>query len=55
MQSFDHEIQSVIFPGNKVTDQNKFDNCEEYEHLTQIVAGRSLIRLILGDIACQKL
>ena len=29
MQNFDREIQSLIFPGNKATDQNKFDNCEE--------------------------
>ena len=25
MQSFAHEIQSLIFPGNKITDQNKED------------------------------
>ena len=37
MQSSDREIQSLIFPGNKATDQNKFDNCEEYEHLNQKV------------------
>ena len=55
MQSFDHEIQSLMFPGNKATDPNKFDNCEEYEHLNQIVAETSLIQLVLGDIACQKL
>ena len=55
MQSFDREIQSLISPGNKATDQNKFDNCEEYEHLNQIVAETSLIRLVLGDIPCQKL
>ena len=55
MQSFDLEIQLLIFPGNKATDQNKFDNCEEYEYLNQIVAETSLIRLGLGDIACQKL
>ena len=29
MKSFDHEVQSLIFPGNKATDQNNFDNCEE--------------------------
>ena len=51
MQSFDREIQSLIFPGNKATGQNKFDNCEEYEHLNQIVAETSLFRLVLGDIA----
>ena len=39
----------------KATDQNKFDNCEEYEHLNLTVAGTSLIRNVLGDIACQKL
>ena len=39
----------------KATDQNEFDKCEEYEHLNQIVAGTSLIRLVLGDIPCQKL
>ena len=32
-KSFDRKIRSLIFPGNKATDQNKFDNCEEYEHL----------------------
>ena len=52
MQSFDREIQSMIFPGNKATDQNKFDNCEENEHLIQTVAEMPLVRL---DIACQKL
>ena len=55
MQSFDREIQSLIFPGNKATDQNKFNNGEEYEHLNQTVAETSLIRLALGDIPCQKL
>ena len=55
MQWFDREIQSLIFPGNKATDQNKFDNCEEHGHLNQTVAETSLIRLVLGDIACQKL
>ena len=55
MQSFDREIQSLIFPGNKATDQNKFDNYEEYEHLNQTAAGASLIRLVIVDIACQKL
>ena len=55
MQSFDHEIQSLMFPGNKATDQNKFGNCEEYEHLNQTVTETSLIQLILGDIACQNL
>ena len=55
MQSFDHEIQSLIFLGNKATDQIKFDDCEEYEHLSQIVAETSSIRLVLGDNACQKL
>ena len=53
--SFDREIQSLIFLGNKATDQNKFDNCEEYKHLTQVVAELSLIQLVFGDIACQKL
>ena len=33
MQSFDREIQSLIFPGNKATDQNKFDNCESAVYL----------------------
>ena len=55
MQSFDREIQSLIFPGNKAADQNKFDNYEEDEYLNQTVAETSLIRLVLGDIACQKL
>ena len=44
MQSLDREIQSLIFPGNNATDQNKFDNCEEYEHLNQTGAKTSLIR-----------
>ena len=43
MQSFDWGIHSLIFPGNKATDQNKFDNCEEYEHLNQTVAETTLI------------
>ena len=34
-RSFNCEIQSLIFPGNKATDQNKFGNCEEYEQLNQ--------------------
>ena len=55
MQSFDGEIQSLIFTGNKATDQNKFDNCEEYEPLNQTSAETSLIRHVLGDIVCQKL
>ena len=55
MQSFDREIQSLIFLGSKATDQNKFDNCEECEHLNQIVTETSLIRLVLGYIACQNL
>ena len=55
MQSFDREIQSLIFPENRATDQNISDNCEEYEHLNQIVAETSLIQLVVGDIACQKL
>ena len=50
---FDRESQSLIFPGNKSTDQHKFNNCEEYEHLNQTVAETSLIRLVLGDIPCQ--
>ena len=50
MQSFDLEIQSLIFPGNKAIDQNKFDNCEEYEDLNQAVAEMSSIPLVLGDI-----
>ena len=54
MQSFDSEIKSLIFPGNKTTDQNQFDNCEEYEHPNQIVAETFLIRLILGDICISK-
>ena len=53
MQSFDREIQSLIFPGNKATDQNKFDNYQEYERLNQTVADTSLIRLVLRGIACQ--
>ena len=28
MQSFDREIQLLISPGNKATDQNELDNCE---------------------------
>ena len=52
---FDREIQSLTFPGNKATDQNKLDNCEEYKNLNQIFAETSLIRLVLGDIACKKL
>ena len=52
---FEREIQSLIFPGNKAADQTKFDNCEEYEHLNQTVVETSLIRLVPGDIACQKL
>ena len=55
MQSFDREAQSLIFPENKTTDQNKFDNCEEYECLNQIVAEKSLFRLVLENIACRKL
>ena len=50
MQSSDCEIQSLIFPGNKATDRNKFDYCEEYEHLNQTVAETSLIGLVVGDI-----
>ena len=52
---FDREIQSLIFPGNKAIDQNKFDSCKEYEHTNQIFAEMSLIQLVLRDIACQKL
>ena len=55
MQSFDHEIQSLIFLGNKATDQDKFRNCEEYKHMNQTVVEKSLIRFVLGDNACQKL
>ena len=55
MQSFDRVIQSLVFPGNRVTDQSKIDNLEEYKHLNQIVAETSLIGLVLGDITCQKL
>ena len=41
--SFDCEIQSLIFPGNKATDQNEYDDdCEEYEQLNQIGAEKSL-------------
>ena len=40
MQSFDRDIESLIFPGNKATDQNKCDNCEEYEHLNQLLRER---------------
>ena len=54
MQSFDCEIQSSIFPRNKVTDY-KFDNFEENEHLNQTVAETSLILPVLRDIACQRL
>ena len=43
MQTFDREIQSLVFPGNKATDQNKFDNCEENEPVNRIVAEASLI------------
>ena len=43
MQSFDRKIQSLIFPGNKATDQNRFVNCEEYKHFNQNVAETSLI------------
>ena len=46
--SFDRETQSMIFSGNKATDQNKFDNCEDYEHhLNETIAGTYSIRLIL--------
>ena len=55
MQSFDREIQLLTFPESKATDQNKFDNCEENDHLNQTVAVNSLIRLVYGDIACQNL
>ena len=55
MQSFDRQILSLIFPGNKATNQNKIDNCEELEALNQDVAEPSLIRLVLGNIARQKL
>ena len=41
MQSFDSEIQLLIFSGNKLTGENKFDNCEEYEQLNQTVAETS--------------
>ena len=50
MQSVYHETRSLIFPGNKVTDQNKFDNCKEYEHLNQIVAEMSLIHFVLENL-----
>ena len=43
MQNFDCEIQSLIFPESKGTDQNKFDNCEEYEHVNKTIAEMSLI------------
>ena len=46
MQSFDREIQSFIFPGNKTTDQNEFYECEKHEHLNQTVGETSLVRLI---------
>ena len=29
MQSFDCEVKLLIFPRNKPTDQNKFDNCKK--------------------------
>ena len=48
-------FSSLIFPGNKATNQNKFDKCEEYEHLNRTVAETSLIRHVLGDITCQEL
>ena len=44
---FNLGIQSLIFPENKATDQNRFDNCEKYEHMGQTVAETSLIRLVL--------
>ena len=55
MQILDREIQSLIFPRNKATDQNKFDDWEEYEHLNQTVAEISLINFVLENIAYQKL
>ena len=30
---FDLEVQSLIFPENKATDRNKFDNCEKIRAL----------------------
>ena len=53
MQSFDRDIQSFIFLGNKAIDQNEFDNCKEYEHL-KLLQKPFLIQLVTGDIACQK-
>ena len=53
MQSFDREIQSLIFPGNKEIDQNKLDNCKEYEHLNKINAETFLILLIVEEIERQ--
>ena len=40
-----------MFSGKKATDKNKFDKCEEYEHLNQIVTEMSLT-LVLGNVAC---
>ena len=53
-QVFDHriqcrvltgEIQSLVSPGNKAINENKFDNCKEYEHLNKIVADIFLSNL----------
>ena len=55
MQTFGREIQSLVSLGNKATDQNKFDNCELYKDQNEIIAETSMIRLVLTDIACQKL
>ena len=54
MQSFEREIQSLIFPGNKAIDRNELDNCKELEYLNKIAAETFLNRLVIGDIACLK-
>ena len=41
MQSFDHEIQSVMYPENKATDENRCDNCKEYKY--KIIAATLFI------------
>ena len=51
VQSFDPEIQSLIFPGKS----DKSDNCKEHEHLNKIATESSfLIRLVTEGIVCQK-
>ena len=36
MQSFDSEIESLIFHGNKATDQNKFHDCKNTKTRTKL-------------------